>query len=191
MILGYLRVSKGEEQNFALQRKALEAAMVERVFEETASGTRWDRPELQRLMDQLRPDDVVVVWKLDRLSRSLKDLLILMERIDQAGAGFRSLTESIDTTTPAGRMMMQMVGSFSEYEREMIRERTRAGLQAARTEGRTGGRPPKLTEPQRLDIADNVLSGRKSGADMARLYHVSETTVSRIASRARQADVPG
>jgi len=165
--------------------------MVERVFEETASGTRWDRPELQRLMDQLRPDDVVVVWKLDRLSRSLKDLLILMERIDQAGAGFRSLTESIDTTTPAGRMMMQMVGSFSEYEREMIRERTRAGLQAARTEGRTGGRPPKLTEPQRLDIADNVLSGRKSGADMARLYHVSETTVSRIASRARQADVPG
>ncbi|MCP5127557.1 MAG: recombinase family protein [Gammaproteobacteria bacterium] len=191
MILGYLRVSKGEEQNFALQRKALEAAMVERVFEETASGARWDRPELQRLMDQLRPDDVVVVWKLDRLSRSLKDLLILMERIDQAGAGFRSLTESIDTTTPAGRMMMQMVGSFSEYEREMIRERTRAGLQAARTEGRTGGRPPKLTEPQRLDIADNVLSGRKSGADMARLYHVSETTVSRIASRARQADVPG
>jgi len=121
MILGYLRVSKGEEQNFALQRKALEAAMVERVFEETASGTRWDRPELQRLMDQLRPDDVVVVWKLDRLSRSLKDLLILMERIDQAGAGFRSLTESIDTTTPAGRMMMQMVGSFSEYERERRR----------------------------------------------------------------------
>lgn len=191
MILGYLRVSKGEEQNFALQRKALEEAMAERVFEETASGARWDRPELQRLMDQLRPDDVVVVWKLDRLSRSLKDLLILMERIDQAGAGFRSLTESIDTTTPAGRMMMQMVGSFSEYEREMIRERTRAGLQAARTEGRTGGRPPKLTEPQRLDIADNVLSGRKSGADMARLYHVSETTVSRIAGRARQADVPG
>ena len=191
MILGYIRVSKGEEQNSALQRKALEEAMVERVFEETASGARWDRPELQRLMDQLRPDDVVVVWKLDRLSRSLIDLLVLMERIDKAGAGFRSLTESIDTTTPAGRMMMQMVGSFSEYEREMIRERTRAGLQAARAEGRTGGRPPKLTEQQRLDIADNVLSGRKSGADMARLYNVSETTVSRIVSRARQAGVPG
>ena len=191
MILGYIRVSKGEEQNSALQRKALEEAMVERVFEETASGARWDRPELQRLMDQLRPDDVVVVWKLDRLSRSLIDLLVLMERIDKAGAGFRSLTESIDTTTPAGRMMMQMVGSFSEFEREMIRERTRAGLQAARAEGRTGGRPPKLTEQQRLDIADNDLSGRKSGADMARLYNVSETTVSRIVSRSRQADVPG
>jgi DNA invertase Pin-like site-specific DNA recombinase len=191
MILGYTRVSKGEEQNSALQRKALEEAMVERIFEEKASGARWDRPELQRLMDQLRSGDVVVVWKLDRLSRSLKDLLVLMERIDKAGAGFRSLTESIDTTTPAGRMMMQMVGSFAEYEREMIRERTQAGLQAARAEGRTGGRPPKLTEQQRLDIADNVLSGRKSGADMARLYSISETTVSRIVSRARQAGVPG
>ena len=191
MLLGYTRVSKGEEQNSALQRKALEEAGVERIFEEKASGARWDRPELQRLMDQLRPGDVVVVWKLDRLSRSLKDLLILMERIDKAGAGFRSLTESIDTTTPAGRMMMQMVGSFAEYEREMIRERTQAGLQAARAEGRTGGRPPKLTEQQRLDIADNVLSGRKSGADMARLYSISETTVSRIVSRARQAGVPG
>jgi DNA invertase Pin-like site-specific DNA recombinase len=191
MILGYTRVSKGEEQNPALQRKALAGAAVERVFEEKASGSRWDRPELQRLMDQLRPGDVVVVWKLDRLSRSLKDLLILMERIDKAGAGFRSLTESIDTTTPAGRMMMQMVGSFAEYEREMIRERTQAGLQAARAEGRTGGRPPKLTKQQRLDIADNVLSGRKSGADMARLYSISETTVSRIVSRARQAGAPG
>ena len=191
MILGYTRVSKGEEQNPALQRRALKEAMVERFFEEKASGARWDRPELQRLMDQLRPGDVVVVWKLDRLSRSLKDLLILMERIDKAGAGFRSLTESIDTTTPAGRMMMQMVGAFAEFEREMIRERTQAGLQAARAEGRTGGRPPKLTKQQRQDIADNVLSGRKSGADMARLYSISETTVSRIVSRARQAGVPG
>ncbi len=191
MILGYTRVSKGEEQHSALQRKALKEAMVERVYKEKASGARWNRPQLQRLMDQLRPGDVVVVWKLDRLSRSLKDLLILMERIDKAGAGFRSLTESIDTTTPAGRMMMQMVGAFAEFEREMIRERTQAGLQAARAEGRTGGRPPKLTEQQRQDIADNVLSGRKSGADMARLYSISETTVSRIVSRARQAGVPG
>ncbi len=191
MLFGYIRVSKGEEQNFTLQRKALEEAVVERIFKEKASGARWDRPELQRLMDQLRPDDVVVVWKLDRLSRSLKDLLILMERIDKAGAGFRSLTESIDTTTPAGRMMMQMVGAFAEFEREMIRERTKAGLEAARASGRIGGRPPKLTEQQCLDIADNVLSGRKTGADMARLYNISESTVSRIVSRARQTGVPG
>lgn len=89
--------------------------------------------------------DVFVVWKLDRLSRSLKDLLTLMEKIDAIGAGFRSLTEAIDTTTPAGRMMMQMVGSFAEFERAMIQERTKAGLDAARSQGRVDGRRPKLT----------------------------------------------
>jgi DNA invertase Pin-like site-specific DNA recombinase len=132
------------------------------------------------MLDQLRPGDVVVVWKLDRLSRSLKDLLLIMEAIDQAGAGFRSLTESIDTTTPAGRMMMQMVGTFAEFERAMIRERTQAGLAAARAEGRIGGRRPKLRKEQREEIAENVLSGRKTGAEMARLYNVSEATISRI-----------
>ena len=115
MILGYTRVSKSEEQNAALQRQALQDAGVERIFHENASGARWDRPELRRAMDQLRPGDVLVVWKLDRLSRSLKDLLLLLERMDQTGAGFRSLTEAIDTTTPAGRMMMQMVGAFAEF----------------------------------------------------------------------------
>jgi len=123
---------------------------------------------------------------LDRLSRSLKDLLALIEKIDAAGAGFRSLTEAIDTTTPAGRMMMQMIGAFAEFERAMIRERTRAGLDAARQEGRIGGRRKKLRPDQRTDIAENVLSGRKTGAQMARLYGVSQATVSRIASEARQ-----
>ena len=185
MILGYTRVSKSEEQNAALQRQALQDAGVERIFHENASGARWDRPQLQRAMDQLRPEDVLVVWKLDRLSRSLKDLLLLMERIEETGAGFRSLTEAIDTTTPAGRMMMQMVGAFAEFEREMIRERTQAGLKAARDQGRVGGRPPKLTPDQRQDILDNVASGRKTGADMARLYKISESTVSRITAQAR------
>ena len=138
------------------------------------------------MIDQLREGDVVVVWKLDRLSRSLKDLLVIMEHINNVGAGFRSITESIDTTTPAGRMMMQMVGSFAEFEREMIRERTRAGLVAARKEGRVGGRKPKLTNDQRLDILDNVSSNRKSGAQMARLYNVSEATISRILASYRQ-----
>jgi DNA invertase Pin-like site-specific DNA recombinase len=185
MIFGYTRISKGEEQNKNLQRKALNEAHVERVFGEQASGAR---SELQRMLEQLRPGDVVVVWELDRLSRSLKDLLIIMEHIDKAGSGFRSLTESIDTTTPAERMMMQMVGAFAEFEREMIRERTRAGLQAARDLGRIGGRPSKLTNQQRQDIADNVFSGRKSGADMARLYNVSETTVSRIVRQPNLSD---
>ena len=130
---------KGDDQTNLLQAKALRAAGCKRLFEEAASGGRWDRPELHRMLDQLRAGDTLVVWKLDRLSRSLKDVLHIMERIAQAGAGFRSITESIDTTTPAGRMMMQMVGSFAEFERAMIRERTSAGRAAARAEGRVGG----------------------------------------------------
>src|SRR5487761_2715545 len=156
MLLGYARVSKGDEQSNALQAKALRAAGCRRLFEEAASGGRWDRPELHRLLDQLREGDTVVVWKLDRLSRSLKDGLYIMERIGDAGAGFRSITESIDTTTPAGRMMMQMVGSFAEFEREMLKERTKAGLDAARKEGRVGGRRPKLKPHQRQEIVKLV-----------------------------------
>jgi hypothetical protein len=116
-LLGYARVPKGDEQNNLLQAKALRAAGCRRVFEEVASGGRWDRPKLHRMLDHLREGDTVVVWKLDRLSRSLKDVLHIMERIAQAGAGFLSITENIDTTTPAGRMMMQMIGSFAEFER--------------------------------------------------------------------------
>jgi DNA invertase Pin-like site-specific DNA recombinase len=180
LLLGYARVSKGDEQNNALQTKVLKAAGCKRLFQEAASGGRWDRPELHRLLDQLREGDTVVVWKLDRLSRSLKDVLHIMERIGNAGAGFRSITENIDTTTPAGRMMMQMVGAFAEFERAMIRERTSAGLAAARAEGRIGGRRKKLDETKRQEIAESVVSGRKSAADMARLYGVSQPTVSRI-----------
>ena len=185
MLIGYARVSKGDEQSTASQLAALRSAGVERVFEEHASGGRWDRPRLQAMIEHLRDGDVVVVWKLDRLSRSLKDLLHILDRIEAAGAGFRSLTEAIDTTTPAGRMMMQMVGSFAEFERAMIRERTSAGLAQARKEGRVGGRRPKLAPAQRADVVENVTSGRKSAAQMARLYGVSEATISRILSAAR------
>jgi DNA invertase Pin-like site-specific DNA recombinase len=181
----YARVSKEDQQNNMLQTKALRAVGCKRLFEETASGGRWDRPELLRLLDHLREGDTVVVWKLDRLSRSLKDVLHIMERIDNAGAGFRSLTENVDTTTPAGRMMMQMVGAFAEFERAMIRERTSAGLAAARVEGRIGGRRKKLDAAKRREIAESVITGRKSGADMARLYNVSPPTVSRIVAQHR------
>ncbi len=179
-LLGYARVSKGDEQSNAAQAAALRKAGCRRVFEEAASGGRWDRPALQEMLRQLRENDVVVVWKLDRLSRSLKDVLHIMERIAAAGAGFRSLTESVDTTTPAGRMMMQMVGAFAEFERAMIRERTSAGLAAARAEGRVGGRRKKLDPAKRREIAESVISGRKSGAEMARLFGISQPTVSRI-----------
>lgn len=187
MLLGYARVSKGETQDTRLQEAALRTAGVERLFTEQASGGRWERPQLQRLLDQLRPADVVV-WKLDRLSRSLKDLLHIMERIAQAEAGFRSLTEAIDTTTPAGRMLMQMVGSFAEFERAMIRERTQAGLAIARTEGRTGGWRPKLGPQQQAAIVEMVRSGRQTQAAAARLFHVHPATVSRLLAMQQQAE---
>ena len=187
MVLGYARVSKGQDQDTRLQETVLRAAGVERLFTEQASGGRWDRPQLHRLLDHLRPRDVVVVWKLDRLSRSLKDLLHIMERIEQAGAGFRSLTEAIDTTTPAGRMLMQMVGSFAEFERAVIRERTQAGLAVARAEGRIGGRRPKLGPQQQAAIVDMVASGRQTQAAAARLFHVHPATVSRLLAMQQQA----
>jgi DNA invertase Pin-like site-specific DNA recombinase len=159
------------------------AAKCERIYREQASGGRWDRPELHRLLDQLRKGDVLVVWKLDRLSRSLRDVLIIMERLAEARAGFRSLTEAIDTTTPAGRMMMQMVASFAEFERAMLRERTKIGLETARREGRIGGRPPKLNRQEQTEIVRMISRGRKTAADAARLFGVHPATISRLISR--------
>lgn len=179
MLIGYARVST-QDQDAAAQATALEASGCELIFQEKASGGRWDRPELHKLLGQLRKGDVLVVWKLDRLSRSLKDVLTLMEKIADAKAGFRSLTESIDTTTPGGRMLMQMVGTFAEFERAMLRERTRNGLNAARKEGRIGGRRQKLKMQQQEEIVQLVTSGKKSAADAARLFNVHPSTVSRL-----------
>ncbi len=137
------------------------------------------------MLDQLREDDTMVVLKLDRLLRSLKDVLHIMERIAEAGAGFRSVTENTDTTMSAGRMMMQVVGSFAGFERAMIRERTSAGLAVARTEGRVGGRRKKLDLMKRREIAESVITGRKSGAEMARLYEISQPAVSRTVAQHR------
>lgn len=184
MLLGYARVSK-DDQDEAAQVSALKGAGCERIFRERASGGRWDRPELHRLLDQLRPGDVVVVWKLDRLSRSLKDLLHLMERVEETEAGFRSLTEAVDTTTAAGRMLMQMVGAFAEFERSMIRERTRAGLEAARENGRIGGRPRKLSAHQRETAVELINSGTRSAAEVARIFRVHPSTISREVARHR------
>ncbi|WP_117140719.1 recombinase family protein [Pseudomonas amygdali] len=184
MNLGYARVSTQEQDNSA-QILALTQMGCTRIFEEKASAGRWDRPELHRLIDQLRPGDVLVVWKLDRLSRSLKDLLTLLEKVQGAGAGFRSLTEAIDTTTPAGRMMMQIVGSFAEFERAMLRERTHNGLLAARAEGRIGGRRPKLSSMQQQEIVLLVNAGKRTAADAARLFDVHPSTVGRLLSKSK------
>jgi DNA invertase Pin-like site-specific DNA recombinase len=151
MMLGYARVSTNE-QGTGAQVAALKSAGCEKIFREKASGGRWDRPELLRLLDQLRKGDILIVSRLDRLSRSLRDLLMIMERIEESEAGFRSLSEAIDTTTAPGRMMMQMVGAFAEFERAILRERTKTGLDAARKEGRIGGRRPKLRTNQQDEI---------------------------------------
>src|SRR3954471_23168171 len=190
MLLGYARVSKSDDsQDTAAQVSALKSAGCKRVFEDKASGGRLDRPELHRLLDQLRDGDTLVVWKLDRLSRSLKDLLHILERVEARGARFRSLTEAVDTAGPAGRMLMQMLGSFAEFERAMVRERTRAGLKAAAARGRKGGRQPKLTPEQKAEILDGLGSGRKSAADLARLFRVHRATISRLAAQKRVTSV--
>ena len=182
MLIGYARVST-DDQDTAAQVAALKAGGCERIYREKSSGGRWDRPELHRLLDQMRKGDVLVVWKLDRLSRSLRDVLTIMERLRDSGAGFRSLTEAIDTTTAAGRMMMQMVGVFAEFERAMLKERTKAGLDAAREEGRIGGRRPKLSERQQAEVRKMVTKGDKTAADAARLFKVHPATVSRLLAR--------
>lgn len=187
MQIGYARVSRDDDQDTAAQAEALRAAGAERIYAETASGGSWHRPELHRALDQLRSGDVVVVTRLDRLSRSLKDLLTLLERIEAAGAGFRSLNEAVDTTTPAGRMLAQMIGSFAEYERAMIRARTQDGLAEARRRGRRGGHPPALTAEQRAEALHLVTQQGRSHASVARLFNVHPSTISRLVAAARRA----
>src|ERR1700674_3764941 len=183
MKLGYGRVSTNE-QDTAAQVSALKSAGCEKIFLEKASGGRWDRPELHRLLDQLRKGDVLVVCRLDRLSRSLRDVLMIMERIKEAEAGFRSLTEAIDTTTVSGTMMMQLIAVFAQFERSVLAERTKAGLDAARKQGRIGGRRPKLRPNQQDEIVAMVSAGSKTAADAARLFSVHPATVSRLLARA-------
>jgi DNA invertase Pin-like site-specific DNA recombinase len=183
LLLGYARVSKADDQDNAAQVKALRLAGCKRVFEEKASGGRWDRPQLHNALEQLREGDVLVVWKLDRLSRSLKDLLQIMEKVSDAGAGFRSITEAVDTTTSAGRMLMQMLGSFAEFERSMVRERTGAGLAAARDRGARLGRPAKLSAHQQQEVIKAVRDGSKTAADAARLFGLHRSNITRLLER--------
>ena len=145
MLIGYGRIST-TDQDFALQRDALTEAGCEKIFEDTMSGARADRPGLHDALEFARRNDVIVVWRLDRLGRSLKDLLDLIHRLDECGVGLRSLTESLDTTTSGGRLIFSIFGAIAEFERNLIRERTTAGLVAARARGRKGGRPRSLSK---------------------------------------------
>jgi DNA invertase Pin-like site-specific DNA recombinase len=188
MFIGYARVSKIDQQDNRAQVKALNEAGCKRIFEESASGGRWDRPELHRALDQVRAGDVLVVWKLDRLSRSLKDMLHILEKLTEVGADFRSLTENVDSTVPAGKMLLSMLGAFAEFERSMVRERTRMGIQSARERGRIGGRKPKIKANQREEILRMVNSGKTSAAEAARLFGIHRSSVSRLLSQARAGD---
>ena len=179
MFIGYARVSK-DDQDTAIQEAKLREFGCERIYTEKASGGRWDRPELHRALEQLRPGDVLVVWKLDRLSRSLKDLVHLIDHIRKVGAKFRSITEAIETETPVGQLIAEVLGAFAQFEREMTRERTRAGLDAARQKGRIGGRRSKLNQEQKEEARRMVASGEKSAADVARLFNVHPSTISRL-----------
>jgi DNA invertase Pin-like site-specific DNA recombinase len=144
MLVGYARVST-QDQNPDLQLDALKAAGCEKVFTEKASGGQRDRPELTAALSYMRPGDSLVVWKLDRLARSMPQLIDTVSTLEDQGIGFRSLTEAIDTTTAGGKLVFHIFGALAEFERSVIRERTRAGLKAARDRGRKGGRPPALS----------------------------------------------
>lgn len=178
MIIGYARVST-EDQHLDAQVSGLETAGAERIFAEKISGTKKTRPELTRMIDQLRDADVVVVTKYDRLSRSLQDLLNIVGAISAKGAGFRSLAEDIDTTTPAGRLVFHVFASIAQFERERISERTREGLAASRKHGRIGGRPPALSPERRAEVARMRDQEGRGVAELARLFQVSPNTIRR------------
>ena len=183
MIIGYARVST-LDQNLELQRDALEKAGCEQVFEEHVSGASSERPGWVQAQAVLRKGDTLVVWRLDRLGRSLKHLIDTVNELHGRGIGFKSLGESIDTTTPGGRLVFHIFGALAEFERELIRERTHAGLAAARARGRKGGRPKKLQKRQVAMALRMLEDPDQSVSEMAATLGVSRSTLYRYMSEA-------
>ncbi len=178
MFIGYARVST-TDQTPALQLDALKAAGCERVFaDEGFSGSANKRPALDKALAALRPGDVLTVWKLDRLGRSLSHLIQIAEDLGKRGIGFRSLSEAIDTTTPQGVLIFNIMGALAQFERSLIIERTRAGLAAARLRGTKVGRKPKLT-PEQIDHAKKLIDAGESPSRVARSIGVSPATLYR------------
>ena len=177
-LLGYARVST-TDQDPALQHDALKAAGCVKTFTDKTSGALDRRPQLDRMLDQLRPGDTVVVWRLDRLGRSLRHLIALSEDLRDRQVGLRSLQESIDTTTANGRLFFKIMGSLAEFERDLISERTKAGLAAARARGRKGGRPPVMTA-QKVKVARQMYASREHTVEeIAKTVGVSRKTIYR------------
>ena len=179
-IIGYARVST-DGQTVDAQHQTLRAAGAERVFSETASGARTDRKELARALKALAKGDTLLVTRLDRLARSTRDLLNILDVVAKVGAGFRSLGDLwADTTTPHGRLMLTVLGGLAEFERELIRARTGEGRKRAAARGVHMGRPPKLTRHQREEALEALSLGSATQADLARRFNVSQASISRL-----------
>jgi len=177
MLVGYARVST-QAQNLELQREALSQAGCQKIFEDQVSGTRAERPSLAKALDMLREGDTLVVWKLDRLGRSVKNLVDLVGQLHQQGVQFKSLTDAIDTGTPSGRFFFHIMASLAEMERELTVERTRAGLEVARQRGRKGGRKRQMTD-SKIESAKKLLANGVPPRDVAKNLGVSVPTLYR------------
>jgi len=176
MLIGYARVSTGD-QNPDLQHDALQKAGCERIYTDRLSGVSADRPGLATALEVLRAGDTLVIWRLDRLGRSLRDLIQLAEKLDRQEVGLRSLQENIDTGSSGGRLVFHLFGALAEFERNLIRERTRAGLSAARARGRMGGRPKSL-DPQKRELALRLHQERQhSITEICRMMGISKSTL--------------
>jgi DNA invertase Pin-like site-specific DNA recombinase len=191
MQIGYARVST-DEQTLDLQLDALHKAGCEQVHRDIASGAKTERPGLADALGHLRKGDTLVVWRLDRLGRSLRHLIDTLTDLDTRGIGFKSLTESIDTTTPGGKLIFHIFGALAEFERDLIRERTNAGLAAARARGHKGGRPPAkaFRNPAALAIARNLYHHTTTPIDdICRQFNISRPTLYRYVGTKRSAAV--
>ena len=179
MNIGYARVSTND-QTLDLQFDALQAADCAQIFRDTMSGAKADRPGLSNALTHLRAGDVLVVWRLDRLGRSLKHLIDTVNELHEQSVGFKSLTENIDTTTPTGKLVFHFFGALAEFERDLIRERTLAGLQAARARGRHGGRPRALTNAAKITMARKLHADKTNSiADVCNTLSISRATLYR------------
>jgi DNA invertase Pin-like site-specific DNA recombinase len=178
MRIGYARVST-EDQTLDLQRDALKRAKCRQVYEEQATGKNIGRPQLEACLKSVREGDTLVVWRLDRLGRNLADLIGLISELEQRKINFESITEKIETVSPAGRRVFHVFAALAEFERNLIRERTVAGLTAARARGRTGGRPPKLTPKEIKTIRALLKSAEIPVAEIAARFHIARSTLYR------------
>lgn len=176
MLIGYARVST-EDQHLDLQRDALHKAGCERIFEDRKSGAKVDRPGLVAALEYARSGDQFVVWRLDRLGRSLSDLIALVRRMEAAGVQLRSLAEGIDTSTINGKLTFHLFAALAEFERALVRERTKAGLEAARARGRMGGRKHRLSADKRRHAVGLYRAKEKTIGEICRLMGISKPTL--------------